>query len=993
MKKLLLLLAVTLCAAPWAMAQRSVSGTVTDKAGPLHYVAVVLKGTTIGVATDEQGKFSLEVPEEGGTLVFKYVGYQTVEMPLGASDVLEVVMKEDNFELDEVVVTGYIAQKRKDITGAVSSVSAEDLESQPVVNVQNALQGRAPGVTVIANSGTPGGGMNVRVRGTTSISGNNSPLFIVDGVPIVQGSFSQADLGGGEINALADIDPNDIASIEVLKDASSAAIYGARGANGVVLITTKKGKAGKTKVSLKSSFGIQEAWNTMDMLDSDEYHGYINTVLGDSNALGPSLGNTNWQDEIFRTGFISDNSVALSGGTEKTKYYLSVSHFLNEGIVKSTGQERLSTRLNLDHRVNDRLKIGANFNFINSKIQRQQNDNNIYGVVSTALLLPSNLPVQFEDGTYATAYGLENPVNAVENYSNYAYTNRIIANAFASWEIIDGLVLKATVGDDRANFREEIYEPSILQSAAGSQGSGFLGNRTTNLLLTEATLAYNKVFNDRTTLAAVLGTSYQKFDNNFSSITKTGYPTDDFTNIGSGSTVADASSGYSGWAIQSFFANANLNIADKYIITGVVRADGSSKFLGDNRYGVFPGVSGAWRISNEDFFNVSPNAISDLKFRVGYGATGNQDGISSFGARALYGSGANYEDTPGMAPTQLGNPDLKWETTYQSNAGVDFGLLNNRISASADVFVKNTTDLLLNRPLPTTSGFTSVIENIGEMRNVGWELNINTLNIDGEFKWTTNFNISQVKNEVVTLYNGQPLDVGFASRVQEGESIGSFFGYQVVGIFQTADEVANAPFQSNATAPGDIQFADLNGDGVINADDRTIIGNALPDFMGGLTNTLSYKGFDLSAFFQFSVGNDIYNNNRAFSEGMNSVFNQTTAVLDAWTPENTDTDMPRAVWGDPNNNRRDSDRFVEDGSYLRLKTASLGYTLPKSAVSKIGMDRIRIFVTGQNLLTFTNYSGFDPEVNTFDGSNTALGTDFLTYPQARSYTAGVNIDF
>lgn len=994
MKRLFMFLAVLALALPSVMAQRAVSGTVTDAANgePIEGVAVIVKGTTTGMFTDSEGSYTLQVPDGGDVLVFSYVGYVTLEAEVTGSRV-NISLSEDAFELEEVVVTGFGTSKRKDLTGSVSSVSGEAIADVPVVGVQNALQGRASGVQVTTNNGQPGAGIDVRVRGSTSISASNQPLFVVDGVPIVSGSFSQIGVGNAGTNALADLNPNDIESIEVLKDASTAAIYGSRGANGVVLITTKKGARGTTKVNFSSSYGVQEAWRTIPTLSAPEYYGYINETLGDSSALGRKTGDNFWQDEIFRQGNIADNTLSISGGNLKTRFYTSLSYNANNGILKGSAFKRLSGRLNIDHSVSDRFKFGMNMNYINSDLDRIQNDNNIYGSVSTAILLPPDVPIFNEDGTYGSAYGLENPVAAVTIYQNNAVTNRLIGNWFGEFELLPGLSFRANLGVDNLSFREEEYIPVGLQQGRGSNGSGSVGHAANFRWLTDYTLNYNKVFG-KSNLSAVVGYGMQENTIERISATVTDFPTADFTTLNAGASVQGASASYTVDGLVSYFGNVRYNFDEKYILQATFRADGSSRFGEGNKFGYFPGISAAWRISSEDFMS-GVSFINDLKIRASYGVTGNNN-IGNFAALQLYSGGANYLDQPGISPTQLGNPNLRWEETAQTNVGIDFTLANNRIYGNVDWFNKVTTDLLLNRPIPTTSGFTSVLENIGSVQNTGVEFQLNTRNLVGAFKWETGFNISFIRNEVLELYNDDPIDVGFGSRIAEGESIGSFFGYVTEGIFQTQEEVDNAPFQRNGTAPGDIKFADLNGDGVINDDDREILGSAQPDFVGGITNSLSWNGFSLDFFFQFSYGNEILNNNTVFAEGMNSVFNPTKRVWDnRWTEDNptNDPQFPRAVWGDPNQNRRDSDRFVEDGSYIRLKTLTFSYTLPSAAVNALGVSNIRIYYAGQNLLTFTNYSWFDPEVNTFDGSNTALGTDFLTYPQARVHSGGINISF
>lgn len=1003
-------LAVLGFALPTVWAQQTVSGTVTDAASgdPLEGVAVIVKGTTAGMFTNAEGQYTLQVPAGGEVLVFSYVGFVTIETEIDGNRV-NVELREDAFELEEVVVTGFGSTKRKDLTGSVSSVSGDVLVDVPDVGIQNALQGRAAGVQVTKNSGTPGGGIDVRVRGSTSISADNQPLFVIDGVPIIDGSFSQNGVGNAGTNALADLNPNDIESIEVLKDASTAAIYGSRGANGVVLITTKKGSRGATKVNFNASYGVQEAWRTVPMANSLQYRDVLDAAaLNQFGVPVSGLGiivdttvSTNWQDEIFRRGNITDNTLSISGGSLKSRYYASLSFHNNNGIVKGSDFQRISARMNLENTVSDRFKWGMNMNYVNSDAGRIQNDNNIYGAVSTSILLPPDVPIFNEDGTYASRYGLENPVAAVTIYQNEAITNRLIGNWFGEYEFFPGFSFRANLGVDALNFREEVYEPAALQSAAGSNGFGFVGQTQAFRWLTDYTLNYNKVFG-KSNLSVVAGYGLQENRIDQVSATVTDYPTSDFTTLNAGANVQGASASYTIDGLVSYFGNARYSFDDRYILQLTFRADGSSRFGPESKFGYFPGASAAWRISSESFME-GVTAINDLKLRASYGVTGNNN-IGDFSALQLYAGGANYLDQPGIVPSALGNPALRWEETAQTNIGLDFTVLNNRISGTFDYFVKTTENLLFTRPIPTTSGFTSVLENIGSIQNTGFELQINTRNIVGAFTWETGFNIARIRNEVLSLYEDQPIDVGFASRIEVGESLGSFYGFVTEGIFQTQEEIDAAnelnpdfPYQTASTAPGDIKFADLNGDGRITDDDRQIIGSAQPDFVGGITNTFSYAGFTLDFFFQGSYGNEILNNNTVFAEGMNSVFNQTERIVqERWIAdenEHNDARFPRAVWGDPNQNRRDSDRFVEDGSYLRLRTLTFSYTLPAAATNALGVSNVRIFYSGQNLLTFTNYSWYDPEVNTFDGSNTALGTDFLTYPQPRIHTGGISIGF
>ena len=1047
-----------------ALAQsKTVSGTVTDQATGqgLPGVSVIVKGTTVGTATGANGSYNVNVPENGSTLVFRYIGYSTVERAVGSAATINVNMAVDQRQLEEVVVVGYGTQTREELTGSITSVTAEELEDIPVVSVDQALQGRAAGVQVTQNSGTPGGGISVRVRGAASIGASNEPLYVVDGVPINTGSYTAIGAGGQQINALSDINPNDIQSIEVLKDAASAAIYGSRASNGVVLITTKRGNSGKTKINFNYYTGTQNTWNRLDRITGPQQVALYNEMMrnrypmnaaGDINAFGvnwrsyedvaayafseagldvsgglyqaidngdgirdlsvfadPSTAtDTDWQDLIFRTAPISNYDLSISGGNERTKFLVSGSYFNQEGIIIGSAFERMNARLNLDHSFNDKVRIGTSLGLSRSNNSRIQNDNNIYGVLSTAVLVASDIPPYLADGTYAKDPGAstENPLAAAYEPTLSAVSARVIGNTFAEWDIIPSLKFRTTFGIDYLTLQDSQFNPNTTNAGAGSNGEANRSYRQDINWLNENTLNYNKVFGEDHNFTALLGISYQKSTYSSLFASATNFPGNDIKELSAGSLKTEATSSQSAWGLASYFSRFNYAYKGKYLLSASIRADGSSRFGAENRYGVFPAASVGWRISEEPFMQ-SLDFLSDLKLRASYGITGNSE-IDDFASLGLVEAGFNYIQQAGLAPTQLSNPSLTWEETAASNIGLDLGFLNNRIALSIDVYNRKTDDLLLARPLVGSSGFTSIQENIGSMENKGLELSLTSYNIEtnnpGGFNWSTIFNLTFNRNKITKLYGGNPYAAGFASWVQEGEPIGSFRGYRVEGIFQTQEEINSlneaaqtatgrptAVYQSSATSPGDIRFQDLNGDGVITGDDQEIIGSAQPKFTGGITNNLSFKGFDLSVFFQFNYGNDIYNNTRAFSEGMNGVFGQTAGVLNRWTPENTDTDVPRAVYGDPNNNRRVSDRWLEDGSYLRLKNMVFGYTLPTTLSDKIRLSSLRVFVSGQNLLTFTDYSGLDPEVNTFSGDNVALGTDFLTYPQARTVTFGVNI--
>lgn len=1021
MKKQVLVLFLWLGTMASLIAQRTISGTITDdKKEPLIGASVLVKGTSTGTISDVSGVFSFSIPANGTTLIISYTGYASKEIAIGASNNYNVMLEQEAIDLSDIVIVGYGTQSKKELTGSVSKITSETISRLPVTGVDQALQGQAPGVQVTSASGTPGASVSIRVRGPSSISAGNQPLYVVDGIPINTGSYSQIGVGGQQTNALADLNPADIESIDVLKDAAAASIYGSRASNGVVIITTKRGKQQKTQISLNTYRGTQEVWKTIDPLTGPEYVALLQegvkarygaTIIPSQLGLrnldaDPSTyPTTNWFDEIFQSAPISQTDLNISGGTDRTKFFVSGSVFDQGGVVKGSSFDRYSFRMNLDNLVTDKFKIGVSTGFSRSHNTRIQNDNNIYGVLSTALLLGSHIPVLNADGTYGrdANASIENPVaNAVEPTYD-VYTNRLLSNIFGELTILEGLTFRSSFSVDYLNLRDDRFTPASHIQAAGVNGRGQQGFSSDLNLVNENYFSYRKAFG-KLNLDALVGNSVQT--SQFESMYGEGenYPGKTIRELNAASVKKDVTSSKSAWGLNSYFSRLNMNWAGKYFISGSIRADGSSRFGANNRWGVFPSASAAWRLSEESFFPES-KILSEVKLKASWGRRGNQD-IANFASRALIAPGANYLQRAGLAPTQLGNPNLTWEEREDFDLGLEIALFESKLELTVDAYQGTTNQLLLNRPLVGASGFTGIQENIGSIRNKGIDIGLTTTNVETKnILWTTNFNISFFDNEILKLA-GTPFAAGFASWVAEGEALGSFRGYRTVGIFQTQAEIdalnakakeltgrSTAVYQSTLTRPGDIQFKDINNDGVITSDDQEILGDANPNYYGGVTNTIQAYGFDLSFFFQYSIGNFVFNNTRAFSEGMNSVFGQANTVKNRWTPQNTNTTMPRAVFQDPNNNRRVSDRFVEDASYVRLKNVTFGYTFPTKLLDKIKMRSARIYVTGQNLLTFTNYSGFDPEVSTFGETNTAPGTDFLTFPQSRSLLVGLNIGF
>lgn len=1030
MRKMLLWMLALLCICTQALAQnRTVSGRVTDDKGvALPNATVQIKGTNVATVTGMDGTFSISVPAGTQALIVSSVGLGEKELTLSDEASYNVMLSALATDLQEVVVVGYGTQNRRRVTGASSRLKDRTLENIPLQGPDQALRGRVAGVQVTQSSGSPGASMSVIIRGAGSINNSNQPLYVVDGVIINTGSYSQIGVGGQTLNALSEINPNDIESYDILKDAAATAIYGARGANGVVLITTKRGANGKTQISANASYGFQKAWRIVPIVTGPEYVAYMQdaasnwgaTFLADptvkpsgaltmpgrnipfsyvglDNALG-TYPTTNWMDSVFQTAPVSNYDVSFRGGSDRTRFFVSAGYMKQEGTLIGSDFERYSIRTNLDNTVSSRFKISTNLGLSRSIQNRINNDNNIYGVLSSAVLIAPYFPAFNTNGTYALDPNngtVENPLAAGRERYNKAATNRILASFSGEYTFIPGLSLKAQVSADYIDFNEASFLPSTtLEGVSGPNGIGREAYSKELSLLNENILTYTRSFADKHNLTFTGVASYQ--ESRYEAIygEAKNFPGNSIQRLSAGSIKSALTTTGSSYGFIGYLARVNYDFDGKYLFTANVRRDASSRLGRNFRWGTFPGVSAAWRVSEESFLQDN-NLISDLKVRASYGVNGSVEGLGNFASLPLVGAGANYpanlSEVPGLAPSQIGNDSLKWESSNQFDIGVDVGLLNNRIQLTVDLYKKTTKDLLLNRPLVGSSGFTGFNQNIGEVENKGLEIGINSLNINRkDFTWNTAFNMSFNRNKVIRI-SGSPLAQGFASWLEAGYPLGSFRGYQVVGIFQTQDEIDKAPTQSVRTRPGDIQFADIDGNGRITADDQKILGDAQPDFYGGLTNTITYKGIELTAFFNFSYGNKVWNHTRVFAEGMNNQFGQFAAINNRWTPTNTDTDIPRAIIGDPNQNRRNSDRFLEDGSYLRLKNLILGYTIPKTITKRATLNNVKFFAQVQNLITWTKYTGFDPEVSAFSVVNTSPGTDFLTYPQARTFTFGLSV--
>ncbi|MDJ1499192.1 TonB-dependent receptor [Xanthocytophaga agilis] len=1000
-----------------------VKGKITDEKGEgLPGVSVVIKGTNLGVATDVQGNYSINVPDEQAILVFSAIGYTTEEVTVGARSTIDFQMVPDIKSLNEVVVVGYGTQKKPELSTSVATVNSKELSKQTVAGFDQALQGQAAGVQVTAPTGAPGSGINIRIRGNNSISLTNSPLYVIDGVPVLPSYDSEVGIGNQRPNPLNTLNPNDIESIDVLKDGASAAIYGSRAANGVVVITTKRGKAGKPQVTFNTYFSQQELRKKLDVLNGQQFATLYDEALvnaGRDKAFGQPdtvRTNTNWQDLLYRTAPIKSYQLSVQGGGDKTKYYLSGAYFDQDGIIKNSGFKRISFKLNLDQEITKRFRAGSSLNISrtdNNRSVRSELGLGNSGVIMGALTQIPTMPVYKSDGSYGqnTFTFSDNPYSNLNETHNQALIYQAIGNLYGEFDILDNLTFRTNGGID---FRTQNENQFISREYAGTQnsassdrGSGQTGRNEELIWLWENTLTYKPKIGDNQNLTILGGYSAQASNRFTSGASVYGYPSDAVPYLSAATKYYKPYSYQDQWGLVSYFVRGTYAYGDRYYATASIRADGSSRFNKSNRFGYFPALSLGWRISSEAFFPKS-KALSDLKLRLSYGANGNQN-IGVYDRFSTYSAGYNYQGgngiDGGIVPNVIGNDKLKWETTNQYDAGLDIGLLDNRITVTADVYLKRTNDLLTQVPLAYSTGSQQgqVAQNLGTIENKGFELGITSTNIrmDNGFTWTTQFNISTNKNTVIDLgtltdETGKVIDkviINNYSITKKDLPLGSFYGYKMVGIFQNQNDIDNAATQPGAK-PGDIQFADINGDKQINGDDRVVLGNPNPKFFGGITNTFAYKGIDLSFLFQGSFGNDIYNATRqALETMMSSATNGSPDVLNRWTPTNTETNMPRVVYGDPNNNNRFSNRFVEDGTYVRLKNLTLGYTLPASLLSKAKISNLRVYVTGLNLLTFTKYRGYDPEVSADPFSSTSFGRDFGVYPQARTYTIGLNLQF
>ena len=1049
-KVTLMLLATFLCCVLGVQAQTGsqVTGKVVDAMGELPGVSVVVKGTTNGTVTGLDGSFKLDNVKPADIVQFSFIGYKTQEIKVSSQKIFNITLQEDAQALGEVVITaGYGDIKRKDFTGSAGKANMVDMMKAPIASFDQALAGRIAGVQVSSNEGMPGSTFNIVVRGNNSLTQSNSPLYVIDGFPVE------------DANA-ASINPADIESLDILKDASATAIYGARGANGVVIITTKKGTAGKATVTYNGSFSVQKIINTIDMMDAYEFvklqgevrskaemesTWFSNYPWKDDNGvkrdlefyrnLPTDVKQYDWQDKIFRSALTHNHYASLNGGKEGTRYSASLSYMNQEGIITNSDFERYQGRVSLDQRISDKFKVNLNANYTRAITNGTSPSSTVSSATSSLMYsVWGYRPVTYDNADLENSlfdpavdssndYRFNPILNQREEYRKRIEDN-LVANTFVEYTILPGFKAKVSAGYRLKNVTNEQFNNSKTRYGNPTRSEGVnasMGTTENRSWLNENTLTYVKTFNKKHNLNALAGITFQGdyYKYYYMKVQQITNEALGMSGMDEG-TPSKVESSLSESKLMSYLARVNYNYDSKYYLTASFRADGSSKFVGNNRWGYFPSASVAWNFNREAFLEKASSWLSNGKLRLSWGMTGNNR-VGDFAALAkLYSSITteyvfNNSYYPGYALSALANKDLKWETTDQVNLGFDLGFFDDRINLTVDVYHKLTRDLLLNADLPYSTGFSSAYKNIGKMQNRGLEITLETQNIKTkDFTWSTNFNISFNRGKIKELNAGQEtllstvsFDNGYQTPsyiAQVGQPVGLMYGFVYDGTYKyedfdktaSGDYILKANIPNNggdrtAIKPGTAKYKDINGDGVVNDNDRTIIGRGHPIHTGGFTNNFTYKDFDLSIFFQWSYGNNIINANRLIFENgePRKETNMFASYINRWTPENPNSDIPAVRGQGP---KVFSSRVIEDGSYLRLKTISLGYNVPAKALKKCSLSSARIFISGENLLTFTSYSGYDPEVSVRNSALTP-GFDYSAYPRAYNFSVGLNIGF
>ena len=1006
----------------------TIKGNVSDETGePVIGATIVTPDAKNGAVSDLEGNFSLSTTLPVDIKV-SFLGYQSQTIKVKkADDFVKVILRESSKSLDDVVVVGYGVQKKSDLTSAISTIKSDELMQTSITSFDQGIQGRAAGVAVLNTTGQPGAGTSIRIRGTSSINGNNEPLYVIDGVPVISdaNAFSTGTLKNPSLNPLTSINPADIASIEILKDASATSIYGARGANGVVLVTTKQGKAGKAKISVGMRYSLQKLSKKMDMLSSVELAQLGNEATDNAGqerrAIFAGLNNiakinTDWQDEIFRVAPMQNYDVSVSGGNDKTSYFVSGNLLLQDGIIICSDFGKGNVRMNLTQQLNKWLTMGASLNLSYSRshgVVTNSEGGFASSITSWALDMNPALPVRQKNGEYTyennltTTNNVGNPVQDAHEAKNRNTSFRTLGNAYLQWTPIKNLILKSSIGIDYFYIKDQAFAPSYIKRAESNEGYASVANLDAYNWVWENTATYN-IQAGKHHVTALGGITAQKYNSENSNVATAKF--DDgylkYYSIQSGSQRQAASSGITEWQMLSYLARINYNYDNRYLLTLTGRVDGSSKFGKHNKYGFFPSVSGAWRISEESFMKTI-KTVSNLKLRLSYGVVGNE-GIPAYSSQGLmYNTEAyvgNSTKISGLVPFTLSNQDLKWEKTQQMDLGIDLGLFDNRLSLTADYYYKKTSDLLLAMPVSFNTGYDQVVKNVGDLKNTGFDFSIGVVPFTGKFNWNVDITFGYNRNEVTNLAGSTEnltgssvLGITYWTKITEGKAMGTLYGYKTNGIAQKDEDLSKIPFfQGKTITYGDRKYVDKDDNGVINENDLFELGNANPDFTFGFNNTFRLRFQDqsvlgLTIYLQGSVGNEIANFNKFTLESFDGYHNNTKAALKRWTDDNPSNTYPKATTKSQGNVF--SDHYVEDGSYLRFKDITLNYSLPNKWTRKFLCENLTISVSLKNLWTITNYSGYDPEVSRFANNNLSMGADYGSYPMAKSYELGIRMNF
>ncbi|MEJ5145277.1 SusC/RagA family TonB-linked outer membrane protein [Sphingobacterium sp. MYb388] len=994
-----------------AAQQKTILGKVIDAVTKTPLLGVTIKlddknGTT--VTTDKQGGFVLDNGAIGQSLTFSFLGYSSQTIKIDTRTSYTIALAPVSNVIEETVVVGYGRQKKRNLTGAIVSVGAAEIEKTTLQDPISILQGRAAGVQVSSNSGAPGGEMSIRVRGSSSLNSGNNPLFVVDGIPLESNSISS--LNGTEnsgLNPMADINPSDIASIEILKDAASTAIYGSRAANGVVMITTKRGAAGKPEVILNANAGVSSLTRKLSVLNArqyreavlDSYRGMtipedpFYTIIDSLNPM--NNGDVDWQDELMRTAKQYKLDLSVRGGNEGTKYAWSSSYLDQDGVILNSNYKRFTSRLNVDFTISDRVRIGQSISYTNAVNNRTNaaGSGNL-SIIRSLLVRPPNMSMYLPDGSLnGYMIGQRNPVGMALFSTNLNKSNRIIGSQYLEIDIYQDLKFRSNVNLDYISMKEDEFMPSILDYREG-YNSGAVRSSGNLTWGNESYFTYTKNVADKHNIGAVFGMSFQKWRYDRTGLNGEYFPSDDIRTLNGASVISNQGVNVaSEHAMLSYFGRVTYDYESKYLLEFNLRSDGSSRFGRDRRFGFFPSASAGWRFVEEEGIK-NLGWLSDGKLRFSLGSTGNE-AIGDYTSRGEFTLGTNYLDFSGAAPTVMPNPSLTWETTHQYNLGLELGFFKNRILFSTDAYLKKTKDLLYNVPTPGTSGFEYITQNIGSIENRGLEFSLQTRNLEGAFRWSTNVNISLNRNKVTSLpknllTNGH-IQNGNFHILQEGLPIGVFYGWNFLGVYARDEDNTNKLTNGANGAVfvgGDPIWKDVNNDKIIDQNDREIIGYAEPKYFGGISNDFSYKNFHLNVFFQYAVGNQIYNELNHQRNSIVRYNNLSTDALDRWREQGDQTDFPRLIRDDPKqSDSRVQSRWVEDGSYLKLKNVNLRYSFDSALSKRIGLRKLDAFVTATNLVTWTKYTGFDPDVNSYSGLR--VGLDEGSYPQSRTFTFGL----